>query len=85
MTDNPKLSVFTAIQKSMIAWGIKNDHKLRVYYSWGLKKRDRPLSYPCVIVDYDKKKREWYINYVSENGDIKSCTIDDIIGQYSIK
>lgn len=81
---NPKLSVHKVIEKSMILWSIKTTAKTRIYYAWELKKRTKQLSYPCIIVDYDKKKREWYVNYVYENGDMEACTIDDITGQYSI-
>lgn len=84
MPRNPKLSVYTAVNKSLIAWGIKNDHRIRIYYVSELNKRTRPIRYPCIVVDYNREKREWYINYISPNQEIIACTIDDITGQSSI-
>jgi len=84
MTSKPKLSVHTVINKSFIAWGIKNDTKTRVYYKWELEKRTAPLAIPCVIVDYDKTKREWYINFIDKDKKLNSCTIDDINGSSAI-
>ena len=36
-----------------------------------------------IVVDYDKKQREWYVTYVNDNK-ILSCTINDIDSSYSI-
>jgi hypothetical protein len=83
-TPATKLTVYKAIQKSFIAWGLKNEDDIRIYYRWQLKKRTKKLTYPCIIVDYDSKKREWYINHISLDDEMSSCTIDDITGQYSI-
>jgi len=85
MTNKPKLSVHTAINKRLIAWGIKNDKKLRVYYKWDLAKRSNPIRIPSIIVDYDGIKREWYVNYLNDDDTINSCTIDDITGTSTIK
>ena len=84
MTSKPKLSVYNVINKSFIAWGIKNDKKLRVYYKWDLENRTRPIQIPSITVDYDKIKREWYITFININKNIHSCTIDDITGASSI-
>jgi len=84
MTTKPKLSVYTAINKSFLAWGIKHDKKIRVYYKWELENRVRPIQLPSIIVDYDNDKREWYINFINVNKHMNSCTIDDITGSSSI-
>ena len=78
----PKLTVTQAIRKSFIAWGIKNKHKVRVYYEWELETRKRAIRTPCVVVDYDPDKREWYVTYFDER--TYCCTIDDVTGMYSI-
>lgn len=83
-SNKPKLSVFQVIKKSFIAWGIKNDSKIRIYYKWELEKRTRPIQIPSIIVDYEENKREWYITYFNDNDVRYSCTIDDITGMYSI-
>lgn len=85
MTSKPKLSVHNVINKSLIAWGIKNEKKLRVYYKWELEKRSRPIQTPSIIVDYDAKKREWYINFMNVDNTVNSCVIDDVTGSSSIK
>lgn len=77
--NEPKLSVYQAIQKSMILWGIKNDKKLRIYYVWDLEKRTRSVRLPCIVVDYKPKTREWNIFHYDDDK-IMSCTIDDITG-----
>lgn len=82
--NKPKLTVYQVINKSFIAWGIKNKNKLRVYYKWELENRKRNIRIPCVIVDYEASKREWYITYFDLNDRLYSCTIDDITGMYSI-
>ena len=80
----PKLSVFQAINKSFIVWGIKNDKKIRVYYKMELESRKHKVRIPCVIVDYNDIKREWHIMLAREDNTLKSCTIDDVTGMYSI-
>jgi hypothetical protein len=84
MINKPKLSTYKAIQKSMILWGIENDEELRIYYRWNLEKRKRPVKTPCLVVDYNKDAREWYIFFYSDE-QILSCTIDDVTGTGSIK
>ena len=84
MTTKPKLSVYNVINKSFIAWGIKNDKQLRVYYKWDLEKRKTPMQIPSIVIDYDTLKREWYVNFIDINENVKSCTIDDITGSSSI-
>jgi hypothetical protein len=85
MSTNPKLSVYKAINKSFIACDIKNDTNIRVYYKWNLENRKNPIQIPCIIVDYDQNKREWYINYIGINKEMKSCTVNDITGDTTIK
>lgn len=79
----PKLSVYQAINKSFLLWGIK-PVELRVYYKWELKKRKRPIQIPCIIVDYSRNNREWIIIYKTQQK-VFSCTIDDITGTGSIQ
>lgn len=80
MNNKPKLSVYQAINKSLISLNIKPDDKIRIYYQWELKKRIKPLQIPSIIVDYDKHKREWYIFYMDIDEKIFPTTIDDITG-----
>ncbi|QKF93788.1 hypothetical protein QKU48_gp0330 [Fadolivirus algeromassiliense] len=82
-SNKPKFTVIQVIKKSFIAWGIKNESKLRIYYKWELENRKHNIKIPCIVIDYNVDKREWYINYF-ENDSIHSCTIDDITGMYSI-
>ena len=86
MTDKPKFSARKVINKSMILWGISDDIKkqLKVYSRKSLETRKTPVLSPCIIVDYNKKNREWYIFLHSEE-EILSCTVDDITGSGSIK
>lgn len=76
----PKLSVYQAINKSLISLGIKPESDIRVYYQWDMEKRKKPLQMPFIMVDYNKIKREWYIYHVGETNKISSCTVDDITG-----
>ena len=78
----PKFTVYQVIQKSMILWGIK--HELKIYYRWELEKRKKPVKLPCLVVDYDKNKREWNI-FLYDDKKILSCSIDDITGTGTIK
>lgn len=82
--EKPKLSVYQAINKSMILWGLNRKEKMRVYYKWELEKRDKPMKIPCIIVDYSVETREWSI-YIHLDKQILSCVIDDITGTGSIK
>ena len=82
--NKPKLSVYQAIKKSFIAWGIKTDTKMRIYYKWELEERTRKIRIPCIVVDYDQSKREWYITLFNDQNKVNGCTIDDITGAYSI-
>ena len=77
---NPKLSVYQAINKSLISLGIKPESNIRVYYQWDMENRTKPLKLPFIMVDYNKKKREWYIYHVNENNKISASTLDDITG-----
>lgn len=78
-----KLSVYQAINKSFILWGIEVKHRIRVYYKWTLINRVKPIKIPCVVVDYSKNSREWSILYITDK--VLSCTIDDITGTGSIR
>ena len=86
MSIKPKLTTEKVINKSFIVWGVQKDNRIKIYYKWSLNKEQyneiQKLD-EFVMVDYDKKKREWYITYVNINK-ILSCTIDDISSAYSI-
>ena len=84
MTSKPKLSVYKAINKSFIVWGIKLDFAIKVYYKKELEKRKKLIVIPCVIVEYNNIMREWYINYCDINNKMYSCTVNDITGSTSI-
>lgn len=84
MSSKPKLTVYKAINKSFIVWGIKLDFVVKVYYKKELEKRKKSIVMPCVIVDYNNNMREWYINYYDINNKIFSCTVNDITGSTSI-
>jgi hypothetical protein len=86
MTSKPKFSVSKAIKKSMILWDIDKDiqKQLKVYYRSDLETRKKPVLSPCIVVDYNKNKREWYI-FLHSDKEILGCTIDDITGSGSIK
>jgi hypothetical protein len=75
-----KLSTYNAINKCMILWGIKTKSNTKIYYKNDLDTRTKPIILPSIVVDYNNKKREWYINYIDVNQKIYSCTIDDITG-----
>lgn len=83
MSSNPKLTVYKAINKSFIVWGIPVKDKIRVYYKNELEKRTKPCVPPFIVVDYDANKREWYINYINDK--MYSCTINDITGSTSMQ
>ena len=78
--NKPKLSVYQAINKSMISLGIKPSTDIRVYYTWDVKRRTKSFQLPFILVDYEIKKREWYIYHVSKDNKVLSCTVDDITG-----
>ena len=83
---NSKLSISTVLNKCFIVWGIKYESSIKIFYKWKLCDKDYEIINKCnklVVVDYDKHKREWYVNYI-HNNKILSCTIDDINGAYSI-
>lgn len=86
MNDKPKFSARQVVNKSMILWGISDDIKkqLRIYSRKNLETRTKPVLSPCIVVDYNKDKREWYIFLYSEE-QILSCTVDDINGNGSIQ
>lgn len=73
-----KLSVNQVINKSFILWGIK-PQKLRVYYKKELETRIKPVRVPCIVIDYQDNKREWFVFYMTSDK-LYSCTIDDITG-----
>lgn len=77
----PKLTVIKAIQKSFILWNIKNYEQIPIYYKW--KINNKQIDNPAIVVDYNKKIKEWYIYYFV-NETVYSCTIDDITGSTSI-
>jgi len=77
------LTVEKAIRKSFISWNIKLDKPIKVIYLWK-SKNYKKLKLPIVTVDYNKYRREWYVNYIPNHTDIYSSTIDDITGQISI-
>ncbi len=86
MSVKPKLSTERIINKSFIVWGINKKDKLKIYYKWSITNDEYEEMQKLdefLLVDYDKKKREWYITYIN-NGKILSCTIDDITAAYSI-
>ena len=66
MNNKPKLKVYNAIQKSMIAFGINPITKTKVYYKWEIENRTTPLQLPFILVDYEPAKREWYIYYKND-------------------
>jgi len=85
MNNKPKLSVYQAINKSLISLNIIMDDRIRIYYQWELKKRIKPLQIPSIIIDYDENKREWYVYYMDPNEKIYSCTVDDITGTVYVR
>jgi len=86
MSIKPKLTTEKVINKSFIVWGVPKYDRIKIYHKWSLNQEQyneiQKLD-EFVMVDYDKKKREWYITYVNINK-ILSCTIDDISSAYSI-
>ena len=90
MDQKPRLTVYKAINKSLIAWNIKNFFNIPVYYKWDQKRvpkiniKTGLIKLPFILVDYDSQKREWYIQYININFEILSSTIDDITGTISI-
>ncbi len=86
MSLKPKLSIERVINKSFIVWGINKNNNLQIYYKWNITSDEYEEMQKLdefLVVDYDKKKREWYTTYIN-NGNILSCTIDDITSAYSI-
>ncbi len=86
MSTKPKLSTERVINKSFIVWGINKNNKLKIYYKWSITNDEYDEMQKLdefLLVDYDNKKREWYVTYIN-SGKILSCTIDDITAGYSI-
>lgn len=89
MTSKPKLSVFKVVNKSLIAWNIKNDFKIPIYYKWDEKRLPKinkitgKFILPFIYVDYHPMKREWQVQYINESK-VSCCTIDDITTMISI-
>ena len=88
----PKLSVYKAINKFLIAWDLKKIiyKKCPVFYAWEPNKQSvwidngfRPIK-PYIGVDYDPYKREWYISYVVNAKTVYFGTIDDLTGSIEI-
>ncbi len=79
-----KLSIYQAINKSFILWGIKPSTKVKIYYKFDLEKRKNPVRLPCIVVDYQENKREWLIFYMTDDK-LYSSTVDDITGSASIQ
>ena len=87
--NKPKLTITKAINKFLLVWNIKIGSKVPVYYAWDTERQPKwnmdsmkPL-HSYLTVDYDHKKREWYIGYIKSVDDRKFCTIDDITGMTS--
>lgn len=77
-----KLTVYKVINKSLIAWGIKNNQDLPIYYAWDQKKV--PSNPPFIYLDYNPDQREWDVKYLSKDHKVYCSTIDDITGGISI-
>lgn len=86
MNKFPKLTIYQVINKSLISWGIKANKNLPVYYKWDKKRLPKinsktgSIIFPFILIDYDKNKREWYINLLKEHDKILSATVDDVTG-----
>ena len=82
-----KLSVEKVINKSFLVWGIPyNKTSVETFYKWTLDDETyerMQYSDEFVLVDFDKRKMEWYIIYFNYNM-VQSCTIDDVSGSYAI-
>jgi len=82
----PKLTIEKVINKSFIVWGKTYNTDMKVFLKPDIGKEQytelQQLN-EFVIIDYENKKREWYVTYFNY-GDVLSCTIDDISGSYSI-
>lgn len=81
-----KLTVHKAINKAFINWGCRvNDDKIPILYVKKLlNKKQVDKNPPFIIVDFNKKKREWYINYIPDFIRLYTATIDDLTGATSI-
>ncbi len=87
----PKFSVNKIIKKFLIIWDIKLDKRTPVYYAWDMKRQPRWFKdergmhpeKPFLSVDYDPKKREWYIGYIVSANNRRFCTINDLTGSFS--
>jgi len=88
-TPNPKLSVEKAIRKLILAFDLKTNDKIRVFYTWDEERlprfddNNRP-KYNFYMVDYKPEIREWYISYITTAMDLYTGTIDDITGTISV-
>lgn len=82
-----KLSIEKVINKSFILWGkVYDKNKIKIILKPNIDEEQyQKLQHykQFVIIDYSSKKREWYVTYFN-NGEVLSCTIDDISGGYSI-
>lgn len=89
---NPKLTVNKVIKKFLIINDLKIDGDTPVYYKWD--KRRQPVWYregtniyprrPYFTIDYNKKKREWYVGYIRSIDFRKFTKINDITSNYDI-
>jgi hypothetical protein len=78
----PNLTVEKALKKFAIVYDLKLD-RTRVFYAWDKSIPKMSNGYPIYnffMVDYNEQKREWYINYVTTDLNVLSCTIDDVTG-----
>lgn len=90
MKSKHNLSVYKVVNKSLIAWNINNSSKIPIYYKFDTKrlpkinKKSGEYELPFILIDYDYHKREWYVQYVTKDYKILSCTVNDITGDIYI-
>lgn len=85
MSTRPKLTTSKVLNKSFIVWGKVYNERVKVFVKGEIDKEKYAQIQTLdefVVVDYDHKKREWYVNYF-DYSKVLSCTVDDISGTYS--
>ena len=87
----PKLTIYKAINKFLIAWDIKKEIGIKcpIFYAWDKKQPIwinngfEPIK-PYISVDYDPYIKEWYISYIINANLVYFGTIDDLTGSIEI-
>jgi len=78
-----KLTVKKAINKSIILWNV-DVGRIPVLYMWTKRNNYDFVKGDFIMIDFDKRKMEWYVKLVTVDK-IYVSTVDDITGNATIE